>query len=297
MSISERENKMFTLENTKDATHYTNHCFYISPLSESHSKILENGEFVDLGFISTYGSEAFIRLSRPHNETREYWTNNGVTQYAQPQGNDGDHYEQAHHIALQIEELGSVPAVSETEYLLSSGANAARLYESIAQVDGVELTKPTYEMTEKADAYSYDGFIAAGWTDDQLIDHGYMVATPEKPIFTQAQADANQLPPIGSRPLVIGRDGTDYIECEILMHREIKGYGPVAVFTITDYSDVEHYYSHCSADKFKPIQTDEEKLRSELWDIISEEVNSDSMTNVILHELMNSDKLEIKLKG
>lgn len=28
--------------------------------------------------------KAMIRLARPHNETKEYWTTNGVTKYAQP---------------------------------------------------------------------------------------------------------------------------------------------------------------------------------------------------------------------
>jgi hypothetical protein len=114
-----------------------------------------------------------------------------------------------------------------------------------------------------------------------------------KPVFTQAQADAGELPMVGSKPLVIGRGGTDYIECEILMHREIEGYGPVAVFTITNYSDVEHYYSHCSANKFKPIQTAEDKLRdaiNELWDAAPDKW-------AIIEDILNNDLFEIKLKG
>jgi len=36
--------------------------------------------------------------------------------------------------------------------------------------------KPVYEMTEKANGATRDAFIAQGWTDSMLIEHGYMKA-------------------------------------------------------------------------------------------------------------------------
>jgi hypothetical protein len=90
----------FTLENTKDATHL---------IGVEFKKIIagNNPEWLYVGgnpgfswmmssFCDKYllSAENIIELSRPHNETRDHWTTNGVTQYAQPQ---------PHHIALQIE--------------------------------------------------------------------------------------------------------------------------------------------------------------------------------------------------
>lgn len=77
----------FTLENTKDATHVINGEF---------KKISGNGKQAFLSVVSGYtwqesffnrehllNSKNLTTLSRPHNETHEYWTNFGVTQYAQ----------------------------------------------------------------------------------------------------------------------------------------------------------------------------------------------------------------------
>ncbi len=34
--------------------------------------------------------------------------------------------------------------------------------------------EPTKVMTEAAGGVTYDAYIAAGWTDEQLVEHGYM---------------------------------------------------------------------------------------------------------------------------
>lgn len=37
---------------------------------------------------------------------------------------------------------------------------------------------PGYRMTERAAGHPYSTFVAAGWTDAQLIAHGYMERAP-----------------------------------------------------------------------------------------------------------------------
>jgi len=86
----------FTLENTKRATQVamclagsTGHQFYKNIADPSFELL---SELTSLSWEVIYNSPSYelIELSRPHNETREYWTTNGVTQYAQPQGNEMD---------------------------------------------------------------------------------------------------------------------------------------------------------------------------------------------------------------
>lgn len=36
------------------------------------------------------------------------------------------------------------------------------------------MTEPTKVMTDKADGATYDQFVQNGWTDEQLVDQGYM---------------------------------------------------------------------------------------------------------------------------
>lgn len=74
----------FTYDNTKDATHfYSQGYFYINPFSDECKYICKNGEVVENREPTRNNKSTMLELSRPHNETREYWTTNGVTQYAQ----------------------------------------------------------------------------------------------------------------------------------------------------------------------------------------------------------------------
>ena len=80
---------MFTLENTKDATHVDiiRGCFEF--LNQDSKKYLSriSGKWThDATGVVEIGK--IIELSRPHNEIREYWTKDGITKYAQ--GNEMD---------------------------------------------------------------------------------------------------------------------------------------------------------------------------------------------------------------
>ena len=89
-----------------------------------------------------------------------------------------------------------------------------------------------------------------------------------KPVFTQAMSDNGELPPIGSKCLVIGEKEIDdeYHECEIIAHRNVSGDVFVAVFMIKNYNGKPYYYTHCSHQYFKPIdtRTDKEKAIDEI---------------------------------
>jgi hypothetical protein len=78
----------FTYENTKDATHVYNSDI-VGLIFRTRTQFLQN-EMKSMGRSYDAIPSYVIELSRPHNETREHWTTNGVTQYAQPQGNEMD---------------------------------------------------------------------------------------------------------------------------------------------------------------------------------------------------------------
>jgi hypothetical protein len=78
-----------------------------------------------------------------------------------------------------------------------------------------------------------------------------------KPIYTQAMCDAGELPLVGMECMVIGDKeiDDDYHKCIIVANTEpVKGM-PVAVFMIIDYAGKPYYYSHCSYQNFKPLDT------------------------------------------
>lgn len=79
----------FTYDNTKRATHvamclagFPGHQFYSNIATSSFELASKHTSFL---WEVIYDSPSYelIELSRPHSETREYWTTNDVTQYAQ----------------------------------------------------------------------------------------------------------------------------------------------------------------------------------------------------------------------
>lgn len=83
----------FTYENTKDATEFylgsdAYFEFFVMP-NISHKNSISD-RFVSNSRLTDTPPDYYVSLSRPHHETREFWTTNGVTQYAQPQGNEMD---------------------------------------------------------------------------------------------------------------------------------------------------------------------------------------------------------------
>ena len=103
----------------------------------------------------------------------------------------------------------------------------------------------------------------------------------DKPTFTQAQADAGELP-VGSDVVVI--------------FREVESVGTVKYVSDLGFvlfkNGEEYYYEH-KVCEVKPIQTDEEKLRdaiNELWDAAPDKW-------AIIEDILNNDLFTITLKG
>ena len=79
----------FTEKNTEEATEFylgssEYREFFILP-GISHFETISSQYFGN-SRLSDTPPDYYVSLSRPHNETREYWTTNSVTTYAQPQG-------------------------------------------------------------------------------------------------------------------------------------------------------------------------------------------------------------------
>lgn len=277
----------FTLENTKDATHIK---FYdtLSPqmfIEEGEGYSFLNDEssgWAEQPNGRSIGSDA-IELSRQHNETREHWTNFGVTQYAQQQKEEVNFSGNEHHIALQVEALGDVPDFYADEPL-ADGETVEVSYGEIKDDYPELIYKPMGDVNIKS---MQIGPLVTTESHEESVNIHFV----ETPIFTQAMADAGELPPV-DMPVQMRRAYGNDNEFYNGKLKHLSGYN--LWFCDDKYGDELHPRAHV---EFKPIQTDEEKLRSKLWDIVSEEVNSDSMTNVILHELINSDEFTITLKG
>lgn len=54
--------------------------------------------------------------------------------------------------------------------------------------------EPEYKLTEKAAGFTLDDFIKQGWTNELLIEQGYMVAIPLAPVVPAAPSPAVALP-------------------------------------------------------------------------------------------------------
>jgi hypothetical protein len=79
----------FILENTKDATHFGwkgAHSWFYTFLEREYIYLCSDGTEARNDYPTC--AQGTIELSRPYNETRDYWTTNGLTQYAQPQDNE-----------------------------------------------------------------------------------------------------------------------------------------------------------------------------------------------------------------
>ena len=92
--------------------------------------------------------------------------------------------------------------------------------------------------------------------DDRSCD----AATDDKPVFTQAMADAGELPPIGCVVEMFDSPSSSYVECEIICHHKkalfIDVVGWDSAFSVSDDS------------LFRPIDTrsDKQKAADDYWD-------------------------------
>lgn len=311
----------FTLENTKDATHIR---FYDSMSPQMFIEKREGYSFLNdetSGWADQpngggIGNDAIV-LSRPHNETREYWTTNDVTQYAQ--GNKMNTKEMlpiSHVKKFTPLVVGDVVMSDNREHVITGGS------ESLLATWNSEISDKDWRLVSFAgrpntgiQPVGDDIMVDVSWSDpddpmkaqnrnwhisetnetwkpnhaamlkqyqaeqakadrsklaqseiDALSEAllGSPVAPCDgqipKPVFTQAMADAKELPPIGwvgetsakaiNNPIFSRFEGR---EVTIIAHKE-----DVAVFSYEDDEGELEYHGLVSR-KFKPIQTDEEK--------------------------------------
>jgi hypothetical protein len=113
-----------------------------------------------------------------------------------------------------------------------------------------------------------------------------------KPVFTQAMADAGELPAVGAECMVKSGSLDDWYKGECIGFDNNED-GEFAVFAMFDDYPFPVRYAGFKAERIKPIQTDEEKLKSALMDSI--EWNATWEYNV--DKLLASDKFTITLKG
>lgn len=345
----------FTLENTKDATHLYSATQFQQVIGHKHHYMnaATNFKWVYCSNQAFVEGLYFVELSRPHNETRDHWTTNGVTQYAQPQGNDIDwilgseyykpstkeffrmpssgnyaeYYSQKHQAwrvsamapvsnltrsyfikrtewpscdsqenidpgvdyaesqkakakPLDVSGLGSEP--HPLQGLKNLGAKPLNLFAS-EQLDFINAGQAAIK-TLKSLGYEYKG--AEYWKPPIGKAPDYI----EPPTFTQAMADAGELPAVGSDILYTAiehQSGKPSIEVGAWYHGTVVAYSDGFVWTS------DNGLRMLRNTTFKPIQTAEEKLKAALMDSIK--WNSTWEYNV--DELMNSDKFTITLKG
>jgi hypothetical protein len=320
----------FTEYNTKGATHWAIvdksriPCFY-----EIQDKVRFRVLYMDCPHWQEATGKPFfesIKLSRSTKETKEYHTDfHGVTQYAQPQGNEIDWIHGSEYYKPSTKEFIRMPASGNyAEYW--SGKHQGWRVSGLIPVDNLSRSyfikraewpscdsqenigsgikpKDINNMTEKADGMHYDAFISAGWTRQGLIDEGYLFDFSDgvKPTFTQAQADAGELPAVGAMCVFASCDWKLNnnleldMEVEIINHFVNNGV-PVAVFKHqSDKSsgfDVEIGDNTC----FKPIQTAEDKTREVVCgEIIDAGLANCTGVNDVIDLMFNSEKFTIVL--
>jgi hypothetical protein len=267
-------------------------------------------------------------LSRPHNETREYWTTNGVTQYAQGNNMNTDKL-----IPISYVKKFTPLAVGDVVYGHNYGDTSS---EYTLDVDGVKSTNESIEYdnyfvvsfadrpntgkqpvgddvavdvyyknewhTDSAQSYiwSYDGNPAdiTKWKPnhsamlkqyqaEQALNNSKvqnMHTVNETPTFTQAQADADELPTIGSEYQ------TSTGKFKAMCYGYNQNHKQVCVG-----KDSEGYLQYHLRDMIKPIQTDEEKLRSAIYAQAATPQIGDAELIPLIDALLASNKFTITL--
>lgn len=95
--------------------------------------------------------------------------------------------------------FGALPDINKSPALLHAAAvfdtptapAAATVFGAVADPE-----LPTYTMTDKAQGFTREQYHAANWTDDTLIEDGYMVASGPKPAPVIAAAPAPAIAPV-----------------------------------------------------------------------------------------------------
>ena len=123
-----------------------------------------------------------------------------------------------------------------------------------------------------------------------LIDiQGLEVVEHSEPTFTQGMCDNKELPPIGSK----FRDTEDDAIGVAIAHHGDK--------VVAHFEDLRGEYfgikqKNCKPLDVKIVETNEQKLRKLLWDLVQETLHKESDIDSIVSDLMQSNDVEISLK-
>jgi hypothetical protein len=285
----------FTLENTKEATHIYFNSTVGAIFRTDKGYIQGNMVSMSKSFDKIpYSAQV---LSRSTKETKEYHTDfRGVTQYAQPQGNEMDDVSEIDWIH------GSEyykPSTKEFFRLPVTG-NYAEYFSHERQAWKVQAMTPTNNLTR---SYFVKRLEWPSCDSQENINPGVTLADSYsfkesldsviKPTFTQAQADAGEQAAIGSRVMYLAGTGIKKEDGTFT-----KGYWDETTI-IARHNDMTWLDTHGiqSDIEIKPIQTAEEKLMTALWDTIEQ---NDGDLNESSIDAFRSDllsKFTITLKG
>lgn len=313
---SQKETEMtFTLDNTKRATHVamclagsTGHQFYKNIADPSFELL---SELTSFSWEVIYNSPSYelIELSRPHNETKEHWTTNGATQYAQPVKKIPVHWLKAKGIELAFGDMFANEGEMLPLYLIAFADRPNTGVQPVADNVVVDVTysdasthirlaqdtnwtappshlvcyRPNFdalheiyekETTMKKPIHDPDQYLAKECPTESLtlgvlpmaeFPHHKLEATPkpecyakadDKPVFTQAMADAKVPPQLGSEFSLDSYFG----EKTTFLVIGVKTNGSL-VFEVLDGKKAGDLDAATPGSDFKPIDTrsDEEK--------------------------------------
>ena len=154
--------------------------------------------------------------------------------------------------------------------------------------DGIEKWKPNHSamlkqyQAEQGLQKLDEGDVIMVNSRDELAD-AVIAKAEDKPVYTQAMSDKNELPPIGSKCMA-DIEG-EWFESEVYSHYK----DVVHVYLITDNT-----FGFCrDLSDLKPIdnRTDEEKLSDAVYDA----ANGLTVDDSLIESLLSSDKFTITL--
>ncbi len=318
----------YTLENTKDATQArvlnSGITFYIQGRGnfDCHQAQMLFCTYQNKWVFSgvAHNFRAMIQLGRPHNETKEYWTSsNGVTKYAQPIKTLRVHAAMTAEF-MSDDRINIDLTDTDAERLYSMLDDIDTLSDSIKPID-LESYKSFYkhaiDFANKRHLIFYtDGFGILNKEKEttmqqkpfhdpdsylarECIDESFSAVADDKPVFTQAMADNNELPPIGSYFIVTNLEGDSRLgdffdlKVEVIGLCEFDKSETVVTFKHPVHGVGCGMYGKEYASWAKTIQTDEDKLR-EVMLLIAKGCDR---PHSVVNGFLASDKFTITLNG
>jgi len=217
------------------------------------------------------------------------WKPNHAAMLKQWQAAQGNK-EQAHHIALQVEELGNQP--KPLDIVINPDVKS---FDEISDNIGaaIESCKPVFNIRNVLFASIQDSLGYHRVNDDQqdyidsfvsnIIERLPILIeceTKDKPVFTQAMADVGEFPMVGSECLIM------YVSSN---YRGVITYMGDGVGCYYSKDNDREYTFALNSVTFKSIKTDEDKLRDVVIFAINEECGI-SKSEDVFASLLASDK-------